>query len=269
MRRRTLLLGGATLVLAGCGDDAPQLPPATWQPTRPKPGEPPRAVAVETVRSAARGRDVTLVVARPEHAVDQELPVCVALHGRGGDGRMVLQLGVPKLLNAAPAPFAVVGVDGGDSYWVAKDPADDPQRMLAEELPGWLGERGLARTSFAVFGLSMGAYGAFNYARRDPHPVVAAISPALFTSWSDAAARNAFAGEAHWADTEPLRHVDALGDATVGVWCGDDDPFEPAARELVELARPEVAEFAPGGHDADYWSRTVPAVVTWLAGHAH
>jgi pimeloyl-ACP methyl ester carboxylesterase len=118
-----------------------------------------------------------MVVIRPAGALEDELPVCVALHGRGSDARMIVQLGVEKLLATAPTPFAMVGLDGGNSYWVAKESSDDPQRMLTDELPGWLAERHLAPTPFAVFGLSMGAYGALNYARRSPHPVVRRSAP--------------------------------------------------------------------------------------------
>jgi S-formylglutathione hydrolase FrmB len=208
-----------------------------------------------------------MVVIRPSHALDEELPVCVALHGRGSDARMIVQLGVEKLLNTAATPFAMVGLDGGDSYWVAKNPGDDPQRMLTDELPGWLAERHLAPTPFAVFGLSMGAYGALNYARRTPHPVVATLSPALFRDWPDARSRDAFANEARWAATDPLQHADSLGDAALGIWCGTEDPFQPAARELADVTKPQVTKFAPGGHDADYWLRTMPEIVTFLGEH--
>ena len=261
MRRRTFLLSG--LALAGCSTQAPPpRPPVTTSTTSVPPA---LSVHVEVVRSAARGRDVTLVVLRPRHALDRELPVCVALHGRGTDARMIMELGVADLLNTASAPFAMVGVDGGDSYWVAKDPSDDPQRMLTEELPGWLGERGLVTTPFAAFGLSMGAYGAFNYARRTPDLTVAALSPALFLDWPQAQGREVFAGEEQWAATEPLRHVDALGDAAVGVWCGTEDQFHPAARRFAELARPHVARFTSGGHDMGYWTRALPEVVDFLS----
>jgi len=268
VKRRTLLVGAAGLVLAGCSDDVPALPPATVTPTAPTANASPKALSVEYVRSRARGRQVTMVVVRPEGALDQELPVCLALHGRGSDARMTVQLGVQKLLNDSDVPFAMVGLDGGDSYWVARDPADDPQRMLNDELPGWLAERHLQTLPFGVFGLSMGAYGALNYARRTPHPVVATISPALFLDWPDARARGAFSGERAWAATDPFQHVDALGDARLGVWCGTDDPFHPAAQKLKELTNPQVADFQPGGHDAAYWLRTMPGIVRFLGERA-
>lgn len=270
MKRRDLLRGAAGLgltALAGCSATAPGLPEPTV--TTSLPGRP---VTVEYVRSAARGANVALVVIRPAGTEDQELPVCVTLHGRGSSARMCVQLDVPDTLtaavNAGVPPFAMVGLDGGDSYWVARDQRDDPQRMLTDELPGWLAERNLVTTPFAAFGISMGAYGALNYARNTPHPVVAALSPALFHDWPDAEARDAFAGRDAWAATEPLRHVDALGDAALGVWCGTEDPFIDAARKLVDLADPEVAALDAGAHDADYWLRVLPDVVRFIGQHA-
>lgn len=257
MKRRTLLLGTAGLAVA-CSADPPALPPPTVSDSGPN-----RPVTVEHVRSRARGANVTLVVMRPADRPGEKLPVCVALHGRGSDARMAVQLGVPDLLRN----FAMVGLDGGDSYWVARDERDDPQRMLTDELPGWLAERNLEPDPFAVFGLSMGAYGALNYARNTSR-VVAALSPALFTSWADAESRNAFAGEEAWARTDPLQHVDELTGATIGVWCGAEDPFVDVARTFSDRVKPEVAAFAPGGHDAAYWLRTVPDVVRFVGDRA-
>lgn len=231
-----------------------------------RPVAPTEPVAVETMHSPARDANVELVTIRPE-GVGGRLPTCVALHGRASTARMFLDLGVPELLTAAvnkgAKPFAVVAVDGGDSYWVAKKPTDDPQRMLTEDLPTWLANRGFT-APFAAFGISMGAYGALNYARNSGLNAVAAISPALFTSWADAKSRNAFADEARWEATEPLRHTDELSGAEVGVWCGTSDPFITPARQLVSKANPKVAAIGPGSHDSAYWERILPDVLTFV-----
>jgi S-formylglutathione hydrolase FrmB len=254
MRRRELLRGVGLLTLAGCSSAAPPLPAPTVTDSVPN-----RPVNVERVWSAARGREVTLAVMRPKAG---ELPVCVMLHGRGGDANMPIQLGVPDLLTS----FAMVSLDGGDSYWVPRDAADDPQRMLTEELPGWLSERGLAPEPFGAFGISMGAYGALNYARSMPGLTVAAVSPALFGSWPEAESRNAFADESSWAATDPLRYPPR--DARLGVWCGTEDPFIDAARRFVEVAGPEVAALEPGAHDSDYWRRELPEIIAYLGERA-
>jgi S-formylglutathione hydrolase FrmB len=231
------------------------------------PPAPTEAVSTEQVHSAARGRSVELVTIRPA-GVGGLLPVCVALHGRSSGARMFLDLKVPELLNRVVAsgvrPFAVVAVDGGDSYWVARDSEDDPQRMLLEDLPQWLANRGFASTPSAALGISMGGYGALNYARNPGLSAVAVVSAALFTNWPDARLRNAFADEAHWEATDPLRHVDEFARVPLGVWCGTSDPFIVAVRQLIDRARPKIAALGSGDHDAEYWQRILPDVLRFV-----
>jgi S-formylglutathione hydrolase FrmB len=227
--------------------------------------------------SAARGRQVELITMLPLGTPPAELPVCLALHGRGGNAQAMVDAGLPQFLTAAvqggAPPFAFVSVDGGDaSYWVAERPGDDPQSMLTTEMPGWLSSLGLRRDSGvprAALGISMGGFGSLVYARgrvSRPLAVVAAISPALFTSWGDADARHVFADQAQWQADEPLRHVDALPSATVlGVWCGKEDPFYPAATQLATTAHAAVATFDHGEHNQGYWSRVLPAAIGFLA----
>ncbi len=135
--------------------------------------------------------------------------------------------------------------------------------MLAEDLPTWLANRGFT-APFAAFGISMGGYGALNYARRPGLNAVAAISAALFTSWADAKSRNAFADEAQWEATEPLRHTDELSGTQLGVWCGERDPFITPDRQLISKAHPKVAAIGPGAHDGNYWKRILPDVLTFV-----
>ena len=228
-----------------------------------------KAVVREKVHSAARGTTVELVTMRPA-GVDGELPVAVALHGRGGSAASYIDLGIPDFLTAAVAagvpPFAVAALDGGDTYWVlgGKKPQDDPQKMLTEELPEWLGTRGFKSKPFAAFGISMGGYGALNYARTPGLSAVAGISAAMFTNWATAKTRNVFRDQAHWEATEPLRHVDALGTTPLGIWCGASDPFVGPARQLISKAHPKVAAISPGAHDPNYWRRVLPDVLRFI-----
>jgi S-formylglutathione hydrolase FrmB len=216
--------------------------------------------------SPARDAHVELITMRPA-GVGGRLPTCVALHGRASTARMFLDLGVPDLLNETVSqgakPFAVVAVDGGDSYWVSRTPTDDPQKMLTDDLPTWLANRGF-QAPFAAFGISMGGYGALNYARTPGLTAVATMSAALFTSWADAKSRNAFADEARWEETEPLRHIDELHGTQLGVWCGSSDPFIAADRQLITKASPKVAAITPGAHDSTYWKRSMPEVLNFV-----
>jgi S-formylglutathione hydrolase FrmB len=234
------------------------------------PDVPAGPVSVDRVRSSARGRDVDLVVVRPAGAA-RELPVCLALHGRSVGARWFLDLGVPKFLTAAlragVPPFAVVAVDGGDSYYVARDPADDPLRMLVTELPAWLAERGLA-APVGAFGISMGAFGVLRLARERDLRAVAVAGPALFRSWAEAKSRNVFRDERQWAANEPLRHVGEIADVPLGVWCGTDDPFADAARELADRADPQIAAIGPGTHEDGYFLRVLPDMIRFVGRFA-
>jgi len=227
--------------------------------------------------SAARGRQVELITMVPMGTPPADLPICLALHGRGGNAQAMVDAGLPQFLTAAilagAPPFAFVSVDGGDaSYWVAHGSGDDPQAMLVREVPGWLATLGLRRDGGvprAALGISMGGFGSLVYARnRTDRPItaVAAISPALFTSWGDAKARQVFADQAEWETDEPLRHVDALPTATaLGVWCGKEDPFYPAAAQLATTAHATTAAFDHGEHNQGYWSRVLPDAIRFLA----
>lgn len=233
-----------------------------------KPVAPSESVVLEKMHSPGRDANVELITMRPA-GVGGRLPVCLALHGRASTARMFLELGVPELLNAAVAagvkPFAVVAMDGGDSYWVSRKPTDDPQKMLTDDVPTWLANRGFSSV-FAALGISMGGYGALNLARTPGLNAVAAISAALFTSWADAKSRNAFVDEARWEATEPLRHTDELHGFQLGVWCGASDPFITPARQLIGKADPKVAAISPGAHDNAYWKRVLPDVLTFVGG---
>lgn len=230
------------------------------------PDVPAGPVTVERVRSSARGRVVHLVVMRPA-GVRADLPVCLALHGRGAGAQSFLDLGMPRFLTAAVRagvpPFAVVAVDGGDSYYVAREPADDPLRMLVAELPVWLAERGLPRTAGA-FGISMGAFGVLRLAREQDLAAVAAVGPALFRDWAEAKGRNVFRDERQWAANEPLRHTAELGGVPLGVWCGTDDPFVDAARLLADRTAPEIEDIGPGTHEDGYFLRVLPDVIQFI-----
>lgn len=225
-------------------------------------------MTVERVRSANRRKDVELIVMRPEDA-EPELPVCLALHGRDQGASMFVDLGVPEILTSIVnyqgiPPFAVVAMDGGDSYWVAQDDQDDPQAMLTEDVPTWLTQRGLVNNPFAVVGISMGGYGALNYAGNLNDPAVAAISPALFLSWPEAESREAFVSEDRWRQTDPLQNMSKFSGVPLGMWCGESDPFVDGARQLAENADVTVAEFEPGGHDDAYWRKVLPDALKFI-----
>jgi putative esterase len=283
LTRRGLLLGALGLTVAGTATGAAMLSdhrPGEAPARRvvgntgldgTVPNVPPCPVTVEKVHSAARGRDVDLVIMRPAGAAAGPLPVCLMLHGRGGTARGFIDFGMPRVLSAAVrdgvAPFAIAAVDCGEHYFVPRG-GDDPLRMLLDEVPGWLNDRGLDGSAMSALGISMGSSGALALARRR-HDLraVAVASPALFRRWPEARKRNAFADERQWQDYEPLRHTADLAGIPLGVWCGTEDPFIDSARELISLSHPEIHALTRGEHGAGYWLRILPDMMRFTGKH--
>ncbi|GAA2070678.1 alpha/beta hydrolase [Actinomadura alba] len=246
--------------LGRCGD-APPVPAAR------------ATVRQETFRSAARGRDVRLVIATPRATAAGPLPVVIALHGWGGDARSVLTQALDRHLAQAHAqgipPFAVVGVDGGEMYWHPRASGDDPHRMITAEVLPRLRREGLRTDRIGVMGWSMGGYGALLLGQSlGPSRVgaIVASSPAVFTSYDDARATNtrAFDDADDFARHDVRAALGRLRGIPTWVDCGRSDPFTGTARRLrAGLGNPAGGLFG-GCHDNTYWQRRAPAQLTFL-----
>ncbi len=230
-------------------------------------------VTVDRVSSRYRGREVDLLTIVPPGVPTEGLPMSILLHGLHGSARYAAVGGLPEALVAAVGrgtvpPFGFVAVDGGNNYWHENVPGDDPMAMLLEEVPRWLAERGFG-TPFACTGVSMGGFGALLYARRrnerrERLNAVAAISPGLLLSWPEMAKRKAFADRQQWESLDPLRHLDQLGNAPIGVWIGDHDRFIEGTRRFIAAVRPVIGSITPGGHDDVFYRKIVPDVIRFL-----
>lgn len=234
---------------------------------------------IERVTSAARRRKIDFVTVLPDGAPRPGLPMCLLLHGLASNAR-AMSSGLDSMLaaavetNATPA-FGYVAVDGGDSYWHANRPGDDPMAMLLEEVPRWLAARGLGGpggTPFAVSGFSMGGFGSLLYARRRaerrmPVNAVGVVSPALITSWAEMSKRNAFHSAADWASMDPLKNLDKLGDAPIGLWDGNQDRFVEGCRAFIAQAHPAIGSISPGQHTSAFLNKVTPEVIRFLGRH--
>lgn len=101
----------------------------------------------------------------PDGATPGRPPVAVFLHGTGADHRMVFEeLRAADVLSQHVArggtPFAIASVDGGESWWHRRATGTDTQAMVVEEFIPLLAGQGLDTGRLAVFGPSMGGFGA-------------------------------------------------------------------------------------------------------------
>lgn len=274
-RRSLLSLAGLSAATA-CA-------PVPHRPQRPRgaraaPGHP--VIRTETVRSVHRGLDLPMLVAHPAGVDTERLPIVLYLHGRDAMNPVPIPYGTLDAVQREHAagnipPFGLIAVDGGyNAYWNDGSANGDLMRMLLEEVPGWLRERGLADEEglpFACAGLSTGGFGALNYAieraaRGRPPAAVAALAPALPVSWNVMSTKNAFATEHDWLAADPLQRLAGLGDVPVGVWIGDADQYRPGAERLVqEYPNTPVYSVLPGGHDGSVFDVVGADMLGFLA----
>lgn len=240
-------------------------------------GEPPPAAAAAptylagSFLSAARGNvETNWAIARPPGQTQPLHPV-IALHGRGGDAASVMDLGVAdglaRLTSAGVPPFAVVSVDGGDTYWHRRASGADSGAMVLMELLPMLAGQGLDTSRVGFLGWSMGGYGALLLgARLGPARTagICAVSPALWTSYM-ATDDGAFDSYNDWVKNTVFG-LPALTSIPIRVDCGTADRFYAASRQFVaQLRRPVSGSFSPGGHDASFWRAQLPDELRWMA----
>lgn len=228
--------------------------------------------------SAARNTTVGWTISYPPgFSRSAPPPLVLALHGFTGSHAYPLGPITPVRLLAERVdgrrvpPLVIAAADGGNGYWHAH-PGDDPMRMLIEEFLPMCRRRGLGHGPIGVTGTSMGGYGALLVAETHPDLVgaVAAISPAVWTSYAEARAANpgAYVDAADFAAHDVVTHTGALRGMPVRVASGDDDPFH---RDVLDLAAalPGDAEvvFAPGCHAGPFFASQAPPSLEFLGRH--
>jgi len=236
-----------------------------------------------TFFSRARNRAVGYTIGYPPgHRPGAKLPLVVMLHGYGGNHTSALSGLSPAQalalrVNGTPLPpMAMVTVDGGPGYW-NPHPGDNPQAMLTNELIPMCRRRGLGISRIGLMGISMGGYGALLLAEKRPDLVaaVAAISPAIWTSYAQARSANAgaYASPADFTADDAVTHAAALARVPVRVASGYSDPFYPGVRAFARAlpktpgGDPATVIFANGCHDGSFFTPQEPPSLAFLASH--
>lgn len=233
-----------------------------------------------TFYSAARRRTVGYTIAYPPgYQAGRSLPLVVTLHGYGGNHVNALEGLTPAQALALRVgdrplpPMAMVTVDGGGGYW-NPHPGDDPTAMVVDELIPMCQRLGLGPPSqrIATMGISMGGYGALLLAERFPALIsaVAAISPAIWTSYNQARRANpgAYATAADFASDTALTHTAGLKATAIRVAIGADDPFHPGVVALArQLPSQAVVVYSHGCHTAPFFRSQTPPSLQFLGEH--
>ena len=203
-------------------------------------------------------------------------PVCYCLPGRGRGPREVLEgdlrmgdFAAQAFAERGAAPFVLVAVRGGDTYWHRRTSGEDALAMLLDELiPYCRRELRLGGAAGeAVTGWSMGGYGALLAAesRAQTFRGVCAVSAALWRTFDDGVG-DAFDSAADYAAHDVYAGADRLAGMPVRVDCGLQDPFYEADKAFAEaLPRPPQGSFEPGGHNDAFWRRVAPPEVDFIA----
>jgi len=230
--------------------------------------------------SAARQRVVGYSIAYPPGSGPGDaLDLVVMLHGFGGNHRTAFAgmqpvQGLALKVDGRPlSPMAMVTVDGGGGYW-NPHPGDDPMGMVVNELVPMCQQRGLGAppNRIATMGISMGGYGAILFAERFPtlFSAVAAISPAIWTSYRQARAANsgAYASAADFAACDVVTHAQKLRDKPVRVASGTSDPFHPGVVAFAAASPPGTQVVFPKGcHTGAFFTAEEVPSMAFLSRH--
>ncbi|HVQ87284.1 MAG TPA: alpha/beta fold hydrolase [Actinomycetes bacterium] len=254
-------------LIGACGD-APAVPNIQ-----------PGAVVSGSYTSQARaGTEVGWSIAYPPGISDAaKLPVCIAMHGRGGSNSWVFDtLSLEYYLadaveNQGVPPFAIASIDGGDSTnWHPRVSGDNPQAMVTDEFVPLLAKRGLNTEQLGLWGWSLGGYGALLLASvLGPEHVsaVVATSPALWRTAGETAP-DTFDDAADFDHHNVFTREGDLDGIPIRIDIGDTDSFDDSVAQF----RDELTDTPDGGvsngcHDAAYWMRVAPAEIAFLGTH--
>ncbi|MCB5275297.1 hypothetical protein BJG92_02845 [Arthrobacter sp. SO5] len=203
------------------------------------------------------------------------LPVALFLHGAHADHSMVFEdLHAADVLAQHVArggtPFAIAAVDGGDSWWHPRASGTDTQSMVVEEFLPLLASQGLDTGRLALFGLSMGGFGALLLASQHRLPelrAVAAMSPALWSQY-DAGRSDTFDSAADFAANDVFALRPELESLPKRIDCGTADNLLFIVKDYVkDLPGEHKGGFQDGGHDSGYWRSILPDVFSFLGTH--
>jgi S-formylglutathione hydrolase FrmB len=222
------------------------------------------------VHSKAVGRELGVNVIVPANAGPKgKRALLVFLHGRGGnEGTFndAVFRGLPSLgaRRGAVVAFPAGGVHG---YWHNRAGGAWEDWVVDEVIPLVVRRFGIDPHELAIGGISMGGFGAYDIALKNPGRfcAVGGHSPALWFEGSETAP-GAFDDGADFERNDVVETVQndpgAFGDTRVWNDYGETDDFRPYDEGFVQAMEGGDADFTthswPGGHEGSYWDAHWP-----------
>ncbi len=243
------------------------------------------ALSLSTSMTVLLPQRTTTQIGMAGRTVEGDPPVLYLLHGLSDDDtiwlrrtsieRYVAPLGLAVVMPQVHRSFYSDGVYGG-RYWT----------FLSEELPelvGSLFQISSRREDTFVAGLSMGGYGAFKWALRQPERFAAAASLSGAIDLAGLRTRrerpeDPLLFERIFGDHDPagtdddlftlVRRADTASLPSLYLCCGTEDQLVGDNRRFqqvcAEAGVPLTVDFGPGPHEWDYWDRMIQEVLAWL-----
>jgi S-formylglutathione hydrolase FrmB len=222
------------------------------------------------IHSKAVDRDLGVNVIVPANAGPKgKRSLLVFLHGRGGDEGTfndAVFRGLPSL-HGRRGPVVAFPAGGVHGYWHDRADGDWGTWVMDEVIPLVVRRFGIDPERLAIGGISMGGFGAYDIALKNPGRfcAVGGHSAALWFDGSETAP-GAFDDEADFERNDVVEAVQtdpgAFGDTRIWNDYGDEDPFRPYNEGFVDALEAGDASLSahswPGGHEGDYWDAHWP-----------
>lgn len=244
------------------------------------PGGPARqgaSLETMTVESKLLGRSLDQLVVTPKQVGPSERrPLLVLLHGRGMIGEQLVGDGFFRALDmlGKRAPV-VVAVNGDDhSYYHNRADGRWGDYVLREVIPAAIKRLNADPNRIAIGGMSMGGFGALEFARQDPSKfcAVGGHSAALW-EFGGQTPQGAFDDAADFAKHDLLKNAQSTprmyGKTKVWIDTGTRDPFRTATELFVQRLRSGGQQVEshiwPGDHTPDYWDSHMGSYMNFYA----
>jgi putative tributyrin esterase len=243
------------------------------------------ALSLSTSMTVLLPQQTTTQIGLAGRATNDPPPVLYLLHGLSDDDTIWLRRTSIERY-AAPLGLAVVMPQVHRSFYADQAYGGRYWTFLSEELPDLVGS--LFRVSDRredtfVAGLSMGGYGAFKWAMRQPERFAAAASLSGAVDVAGLRARRVRPEDPRlfervFGDLEPagtpddlywlLARAEPAALPAFYICCGAEDELIGDNRAFVEACGgaglPIESDFGPGAHDWAYWDEQIQRVLGWL-----